>query len=77
MEATEVGPGLDDPMSYTCHLRSDSDIGHALAVSTQRITPEISFELVSEAVLSQPHSHSGGHPEGVVSANLKFLGFAG
>jgi hypothetical protein len=55
MEAAEVGTGLDDPMSYTRHLRGDGDVGHALAIGTERITPEISFELVAEAVLAQAY----------------------
>ena len=57
MEAAEVGSGLDDPVSYTRHLGSDGEVGHALAIGTQGITPEISFELVSEAVLTQTDRH--------------------
>jgi len=52
MEATEVGSGLDDPMSDTRHLGGHGDIRHALAIGTQGITPEISFVLVPEAVLT-------------------------
>lgn len=63
MEAAEVGSGFDDPMSYSCHLRSDSHIGHALAISTQRIAPEISFELVPKTVLAQAHGYCSSHPK--------------
>ena len=73
MEATEVGPGFDDPVSYTCHFRGHSDVRHALAIGTQRITPEISFELVSEAVLTQTHSHGGGHPKGAPKPRVAVL----
>ena len=45
------------------HFGGDGDIGHALAVCTGGITPEISFELVAEAVLAQPDGHGSGHPK--------------
>ena len=74
MEAAEVGSGLDDPMGYARHLCGDGDIGHALAIGTQGITPEISFELVPEAVLTQPHGNVGGHPEGAAKPRVAVLG---
>ncbi len=63
MEAAEVGSGFDDPMGHTCHLGGDGDIGHALAIGTCGITPEISFELVPEAVLGLAHGDRCSHPE--------------
>jgi hypothetical protein len=57
-------------MGHACHLGSHGDIRHALAVGAGGITPEISFELVSEAVLTQPHSHGGGHPKGATETRV-------
>ena len=59
MEAAEVGRGLDDPMSHACYLGTRGDIGHSPAVSTGRITPEISFELISQAVFRETHGNGG------------------
>ena len=60
-------------MGHTCHLRSDGDIRHTLPVGTGRITPEISFELVPEAILAQPHGHGGGHPERTAKSCVAIL----
>jgi hypothetical protein len=73
MEAAEVGSGLDDPVSYTCHFGSNGDIRHALAIGTRGITPEISFEFVPEAVLGLAHSDGGGHPEGTTQTCVAVL----
>ena len=73
MEAAEVGSGLDDPMCHTCHLRGDGDIRHALAIGTGGITPEISFELVPEAVLGLAHGDGGGHPKGATQPRVAVL----
>ena len=77
MEATEVGSGLDDPMSDTRHLGGHGDIRHALAIGTQGITPEISFVLVPEAVLTETNGHGGSHPEGAAQPCVAVLGQLG
>ena len=74
MEAAVLGSGLDNSVSYTRHLGSDGDVGHALAVGTCRITPEISFKLVAETVLAQTNGHGGGHPEGAAQPRVAVLG---
>ena len=73
MEAAEVGSGLDDPMGHTRHLGGYGDIGHAFAIGTGGITPEISFELVSEAVLGLTHGDCSCHPEGATQACVAVL----
>ena len=73
MEAAEVGSGFDDPMGHTCHLGSDGDIGHALAIGTGGIAPEISFELVPKTVFGLAHSDRCSHPEGATQACVAVL----
>ncbi|AXC15939.1 hypothetical protein ACPOL_6727 (plasmid) [Acidisarcina polymorpha] len=60
-------------MGHTYHLGSHGDIRHALAVGTGGITPEISFELVLETVLTQPDSHGGRHPKGATETRVSVL----
>ncbi len=43
---------------------SNSDIGHVLAISAGGVTPEISFKLVTKAVLGLAHGDCCSHPEG-------------
>ena len=77
MEAAEVGSGLDDPVGHACHLRGHGDICNALAIGTEGITPEISFELVTEAVLAESHRDRCGHPEGATQSCVAVLGQLG
>ena len=69
-----LSSGLDDPVGHARHLGSDCDIGHALPIRAGGISPEISIELVPEAVLAQPHSGAGGHPEGAAQPRVAVLG---
>jgi transposase InsO family protein len=49
------------------------NVGHALSIRTGGITPEISFELVTETILGQTHSDVGGHPEGTTKTGVAVL----
>src|ERR1700758_2182658 len=77
MEAAVLGSGLDDPVDNACHLACHGDVGHALAVRAEGILPDISFELLSKAVLSLFDCDGSGHPEGASKPTVAVLGQLG
>src|SRR5581483_4126285 len=74
MEAAVLGSGLDDPIDNARHLACNGNVGHALAIRAEGIFPDISFELLSKAVLSLLDRDGGCHPESASQPSVAVLG---
>ena len=77
MEAAVLGSGFDDPIDNARHLACYSDVCHALAIRAQGIFPDISFELISKAILSLLDCDGSGHPECAPKPTVSVLGQLG
>src|ERR1700761_7870403 len=77
MEAAVLGSGYDDPIDDTRHFGGHSDIGHTLAIGAEGILPDVSFELLSKAVLSLLDCDRSGQPKGASQTGITVFGQLG